>query len=275
MMEEEEAAADELATEQLIPPPREIRNHLTPGARELIPLEATRRTRVPNRLVFSQEHEAHSASAHGITFHSMFPSVHTAGITSFLTTESLPYGNYSYLLKADSSVDSTYEHGIRIPSSIREARATPEWPHWEKAIEKELGNHTLFETGVLVEYKPDMRVLSTGWVFKLIFGPNNEVVKYKARWILKGHKMIPGVDYHETYAGVAHMPGVRVFCSLIFQHELIPAQLDLKAAYLHAPMEEVLYATQPEGYEESYYDPRTNTHKTYVLKLLKSIRSHP
>ena len=261
-----------------IAPPREIRDHNAPGVRELVPL-APARPRVPNKLIYNNEHQAHRANHYSPlinTFHSaIFSDVHSVGITSYLSTESIPYDHYTYLLKADSSIDSHYEQGIRVPSSIREARATPEWPHWEAAIHKELGNHSLFETGVLVKLEPGMRVLPTGWVFKLVFGPNNEVVKYKARWILKGHKMIQGIDYHETYAGVAHMPGVRVFCSLIFQHGLTPAQLDFKAAYLHAPMEETLYAQQPEGYEESYYDKRTKTHTRYALELRKSLYGAP
>jgi hypothetical protein len=40
------------------------------------------------------------------------------------------------------------------------------------------------------------------WVFVQKKNENNEVIRYKARLVVKGFTQRPGIDFHETYSPV-------------------------------------------------------------------------
>ena len=53
-----------------------------------------------------------------------------------------------------------------------------------------------------------------------------------------------GVDYEQTFAPVSQMSSMRVFLSLVVVLNLHTYQLDIKTAFLNAPLEEVLEYTR-------------------------------
>ena len=56
-----------------------------------------------------------------------------------------------------------------------------------------------------------------------------------------------GVDYQETFAPTANLTSVRV--QMAAQHDLILHQMDVKTAYLNAPIDCEIYMDQAEGFE--------------------------
>ena len=59
-----------------------------------------------------------------------------------------------------------------------------------------------------------------------------------------------GTDYDETFAPTARMTSIRVLMQLAAEYGLILHQMDVKNAYLNAPIDYELYVEQPQGYEE-------------------------
>ena len=60
-----------------------------------------------------------------------------------------------------------------------------------------------------------------------------------------------GVDYRETFAGVANAVTIRVVIALAVSYDLELEQMDVCAAYLTAPTEEDLqiYVAPPTGFQ--------------------------
>ena len=73
--------------------------------------------------------------------------------------------------------------------------------------------------------------------------------KYKARYVAKGYSQKMGVDYEETFSPTANMTSVRVLVQKAAQENFILHQMDVKTAYLNAPIDCEIYMEQPEGYE--------------------------
>ena len=58
------------------------------------------------------------------------------------------------------------------------------------------------------------RAIGLKWVFKLKKDPEGNVVKHKARLVVKGYAQRRGVDFDEVFAPVARMEIVRVLLAL-------------------------------------------------------------
>jgi hypothetical protein len=136
------------------------------------------------------------------------------------------------------------------PESLEEAKRSPEWPEWEKAIKIELGQLTEMGTWKLIEKSKDAIPISNKWVFLKKLNKHGEIIKYKARLVAKGCSQRPGYDYLETFSPVVRMETIRAILALVPIKGLKIQQMDVKGAYLNGILKEKVYMKQPEGYDD-------------------------
>ena len=103
------------------------------------------------------------------------------------------------------------------------------------------------------------------WVYAIKLDPNGED-KYKTRFVAKCYSQAPGIDYHETFSATARITSVRMLMQLAIQKGMVVHQMDVKTAYLNAPIDCELYIEQPEGYER-----KGPNGEKLVCKLKKSL----
>ena len=65
----------------------------------------------------------------------------------------------------------------------------------------------------------------------------------------KGYSQVPDIDYHETFSPTARVTSVRMLMQIAVQDDLLVHQMDVKTAYLNAPIDCEIYIEQPDGYE--------------------------
>ena len=58
------------------------------------------------------------------------------------------------------------------------------------------------------------------------------------------------IDYKETFAPTARMSSVRTLLQRTVQNNMTVHQMDVKTAYLNAPIDREIYIEQPEGFEK-------------------------
>jgi GT2 family glycosyltransferase len=75
--------------------------------------------------------------------------------------------------------------------------------HWKKAIDKEFDSLIKNKTWKVIDQPPNIRVLHSKWIYKIKRCLDYSISRYKARWVIKGCKQLFGIDYDQTYAGVA------------------------------------------------------------------------
>ena len=156
-----------------------------------------------------------------------------------------------------------YCYLMNIPTSYNNAINTDDSEKWKSAMEEEMQSLITNDTFVLTELPTNKKLVGGRWVYMI--KSNSNGVMYKARYVAKGYKQIQGIDYLETFSPTARMETVRILMQISIQYDLILHQMDVKSAYLHAPIENEIYVSQPPGYEQ------TENNKQLVWKLNKSL----
>ena len=119
-------------------------------------------------------------------------------------------------------------------------------------------------TFTLVDLPENCKLVGGKWVYDVKGDPNNPI--YKARYVAKGYSQTYGIDYFETFSPTTRMESIRVLMQLAVNYNLLVHQMDVKSAYLHAPIDCDIYVAQPKGYEILHENG-----KRMVFKLNKSL----
>ncbi|KAG9767303.1 hypothetical protein KCU88_g7475, partial [Aureobasidium melanogenum] len=121
------------------------------------------------------------------------------------------------------------------------------WPEWERAMLEEVNSLKQNKTWELVNPPKDRRVLSGKWVFKLKRGPHGEVIRHKARWVVRGFTQEEGVDYDETFASVVKPMSYKALFAIAAALDLEIEQMDVKTAFLYGDIDHEIYVEQPHS----------------------------
>ena len=134
------------------------------------------------------------------------------------------------------------------PTSLDEALSGPHANQWQAAWDKEISRLEGAHTWELVVPPAGVSVIPCSEVFKEKTGPTSEIVERRLRIVAGGHKQKKGIDYDETFSSAAKLPTVRVMLANAAQHDWEIHQVDVKSAYLNAPLEETVYMYPPKRY---------------------------
>ena len=152
-----------------------------------------------------------------------------------------------------------------IPTSYNNAMTCDEACKWQEAMDDEMCALEENDTFELTTLPPGRKAVGGGWVFNVKSNPNGEET-YKARYVAKGFSQIPDIDFQETFSPTARITSVRTLVQCAVQNGQMIHQMDVKTAYLNAPIDCELYVEKPEGYV------KTNEQgEKLVWKLRKSL----
>ena len=165
---------------------------------------------------------------------------------------------------ANCTVDFCYRVS-NVPESYQDAISSPESSKSRDAMNEEIDALWDNETFELTPLPEGRTSVGGKWVYAIKLDPNGED-KYKARFVAKGYSQTPGIDYHETFSPTARITSVRMLMQLAIQKGMVVHQMDVKTAYLNAPIDCELYIEQSEGYER-----KGPNDEKLVCKLKKSL----
>lgn len=136
------------------------------------------------------------------------------------------------------------------PLSYRHAKADPDWTKWLEAMRSEHQSLTDNKTWSFVERPIDKRILSGKWIYKLKRGANGEVLRYKARWVVRGFEQTEGIDYNETFASVVKPMSYKALFAIAAALDLELEQMDVKTAFLYGDIDGEVYVEQPPEFDD-------------------------
>ena len=136
-----------------------------------------------------------------------------------------------------------------VPNTYKEALNGVNSQKWQDAMNDEINSLHDNNTFNLTPVPEDRDIVGGRWVYAVKVGETGD--NYKARYVAKGYSQIPDVDYHETFAPTASITSVRALMQIAVQNDMIVHQMDVKTAYLNAPIDTEIYMEQPEGFRET------------------------
>lgn len=184
------------------------------------------------------------------------------------------YQDCDYKVKCDDdheipSIDYCYRVIYDVPQTLKEAMSSPSSDLWAKAMNEEMDSLSDNDTFTLTTLPKGKHAVGGRWVYTVkenLDETGNETKTCKARYVAKGYSQVAGIDYNETFSPTANLTSVRSLMQLAAQHDLDLHQMDVKTAYLHAPIDCEVYMEQPEGFKV-----KSETGEELVCKLNKSL----
>jgi hypothetical protein len=142
---------------------------------------------------------------------------------------------------------------------------------WRQAMCDELKSIEDNSTWELTSLPASHKAIGLKWVFKVKRDENDEVVRHKARLVVKGYEQRVGIDFDEVFAPVACIESVRVMLALAVHEHWEVHHMDVKSVFLNGDLKEEVYVTQPSGFVDD-----DNKHKVFRLrKPLYGLRQAP
>nr|GEW68732.1 retrovirus-related Pol polyprotein from transposon TNT 1-94 [Tanacetum cinerariifolium] len=112
-----------------------------------------------------------------------------------------PFANHATLLP----------NTITEPTSFTVANNSPEW---RQAMKEEYDALMKNRTWSLVPLASNMNVVNGKWVYRLKRDKNGAISRYKARFVAKGFRQQPCIDFHETFSPFVKSITIRAVLSL-------------------------------------------------------------
>ncbi|KAF0639715.1 hypothetical protein FPSE5266_01344 [Fusarium pseudograminearum] len=136
------------------------------------------------------------------------------------------------------------------PRTHKEATKSASFNQWNKAMKDELQSLEENKTWILVDAPDNVNVLRGKWVYKLKRGGKGEILRHKARFVVRGFEQEEGIDYHETFASVVKPMSYKAIFAIAAALDLEVEQMDVKTAFLYGDIDEDIYISQPEGFHD-------------------------
>lgn len=141
--------------------------------------------------------------------------------------------------------------------------------NWLQAMKNEI--ESLYENNVfhLVPENPDIKAVTSKWVFKLKRKPDGSVDKYKARLVARGFTQEQGINFQETFAPTLRIETIRYLLNYALDFDLEVHHMDVNCAFLNGDLKEEIYLKLPIGFAEQHEQPEK--FRGQIAKLNKSL----
>jgi hypothetical protein len=134
------------------------------------------------------------------------------------------------------------------PKSHNMAMNSLEQQHWIEAELKEVNNMKKHQVWIERPRMPADCPIASMWAYRRKLGPNNQVIKYKARICAQVFCQTYGVNFKMKYAPTGKAASLRLLLSFAVNSSLQIHQLDVRSAFLTCPLQDTVNLLPPQGY---------------------------
>ncbi|GKE54479.1 retrovirus-related pol polyprotein from transposon TNT 1-94 [Tanacetum coccineum] len=140
---------------------------------------------------------------------------------------------------------------------------------WFQVMQDEIHEFDRLEVWELVPRPVYVMVIALKWIYKVKLDEYGDVLKNKAWLVAKGYRQEEG--FEELFTPVARIEAIRIFIANAATKNMIIYQMDVKTAFLNGDLQEEVFVSQLEGFE----DPDNPTHVYRLKKALYGLKQAP
>ncbi|MBW0510892.1 hypothetical protein O181_050607 [Austropuccinia psidii MF-1] len=133
------------------------------------------------------------------------------------------------------------------PKTYKKALVSADKDLWEMAIKKELQAMNDLSVWDVVNLKSEYKLVGTTCVFRIKRNHLNEITEHKARLCAQGFTQTPVLDFDKTYSLTGHLNSLQTLIAFAASRNLEFHQVDVKSAFLNAPLAKTVYLSIPQG----------------------------
>ena len=127
------------------------------------------------------------------------------------------------------------------PKNIKEALLEADWIC---AMQDELMQFERNKVWHLIPRPNDKTIKGTWWVFRNKRDEERNVIRNKARLVVKGYNRMEGIDYDKTFALVARLEPIRLLIAYAAHKGFKLYQMNIKTAFLNGYFNKVVFVEQ-------------------------------
>ncbi|GJZ30685.1 integrase, catalytic region, zinc finger, CCHC-type containing protein [Tanacetum coccineum] len=109
---------------------------------------------------------------------------------------------------------------------------------------------SFYEVWELVPRPIYVMVIALKWIYKVKLDEYGDVLKNKARLVAKGYRQEEGIDFEESFCSIALIGGHQNIIADAATKNMNHLQMIVKTAFLNGDLQEEVFVSQPEGFED-------------------------
>ena len=158
------------------------------------------------------------------------------------------------------------------PTTFRQVQpdVCPEAESWREAMRDEMNSMSQFKVfrRVPISAAKGRQILGCKWVYKRKTNKFGQIIRYRARLVAQGFRQREYDSFNpdDIHSPVVHKVSHRTFLSVAAAENLKVYTLDVKSAFLQAPLKEKIYLKAPPGFASC-----TESGEEEVLELSQAI----
>ena len=158
------------------------------------------------------------------------------------------------------------------PTTFRQVQpdVCPEAESWREAMRDEMNSMSQFKVfrRVPISAAKGRQIMGCKWVYKRKTNKFGQIIRYRARLVAQGFRQREYDSYNpdDIHSPVVHKVSHRTFLSVAAAENLKVYTLDVKSAFLQAPLKEKIYLKAPPGFASC-----TESGEEEVLELSQAI----
>ncbi len=160
----------------------------------------------------------------------------------------------------------TNNFDIKKPKTYEKAIASNQAEEWTEAMKQKMDwliQHKTWDLIPIFDVKPGHCSLKGKWIYRIKRGVDDQITRFKARWVVKGYLQQVGIDFDQTFAAVVKPMVFQALFAIAAFHNLDIEQMDDKTAFLHGIIDQLLYVEISRGYKQQW--------KNQVCQLKKAL----
>jgi len=152
-----------------------------------------------------------------------------------------------HVLTSDETLSLELAHDES--KTYKKARASSDWLLWMKVMKAEVNFLIENEIWELITSSNDRsKSLIDRWIFKIKYELDENILKYKARWVVHEYKQQYEIDYNEIWSEVVKSAIFRMMFDIAATRDLHIEQMNVVIAFLYEFLNELIYVKQSHDF---------------------------